>query len=144
MTGPNRREFVQAAACLLAGAALPGCAGVAAVRVTPSNGAVRLSTRELPQLARAGGHAKVLPEGATTPIYVLAGENGGYTALSSICTHRACTVDVEGAQLVCPCHGSIFDRTGRVLKGPAREPLRSFPLTATPGGELVIRLETQP
>lgn len=141
---PNRREFVQAAACLLAGAALPGCAGVAAVRVAPSNGAVRLSTRELPQLARAGGYAKILPEGATTPIYVLAGEDGGYAALSPLCTHRGCTVNVEGARLVCPCHGSIFDRAGRVLKGPADEPLRSFPLTATPGGELVIRLESQP
>lgn len=143
MTDLNRREFVGAAAALLASTALPGCAGVAAVQVAPSNGAVRLALREFPQLARAGGFVKVVPNGAETPIYVLAREDGGYTALSPICTHRGCTVDVEGPQLVCPCHGATYDRAGRVLRGPAEEPLRSFPLTATPNGELVIQLESR-
>ncbi|GFO61918.1 cytochrome b6 [Geomonas silvestris] len=45
-------------------------------------------------------------------------------ALSLICTHLGCTVNVTPGDIVCPCHGSSFDRDGRVLKGPADLPLR--------------------
>ena len=38
-----------------------------------------------------------------------------------------------GTIVTCPCHGSQFDvTTGKVLRGPAREPVRSYP----------VRLET--
>jgi Rieske Fe-S protein len=142
--GMDRRTFVELTAGMLTAAALPGCASVAALRVTPSEGAVRLPIRNFPQLARRGGFLKIHPEGAATPLYVLALDNGGYAALSPICTHRGCTVNIEGAQLPCPCHGSVFDREGRVLRGPAERPLKRFPATATPEGELIIQLESKP
>jgi cytochrome b6-f complex iron-sulfur subunit len=44
-------------------------------------------------------------------------------ALGLVCTHLGCTVTVTGSGLSCPCHGSRFDRQGRVLKGPADRPL---------------------
>jgi len=44
---------------------------------------------------------------------------GGFYALSLVCTHLGCTVVVTEDSLSCPCHGSSFDRQGRVLKGPA-------------------------
>jgi cytochrome b6-f complex iron-sulfur subunit len=44
-------------------------------------------------------------------------------ALDLVCTHLGCTVTVTGSGLSCPCHGSRFDRQGRVLKGPADRPL---------------------
>ena len=44
-------------------------------------------------------------------------------ALALVCTHLGCTVTVTGSGLSCPCHGSRFDRQGRVLKGPADRPL---------------------
>ena len=44
---------------------------------------------------------------------------GGFYALSLVCTHLGCTVTVNPGRLSCPCHGSEFDRQGRVLKGPA-------------------------
>jgi cytochrome b6-f complex iron-sulfur subunit len=40
-------------------------------------------------------------------------------ALDLVCTHLGCTVTVTGSGLSCPCHGSRFDRQGRVLNGPA-------------------------
>jgi cytochrome b6-f complex iron-sulfur subunit len=40
-------------------------------------------------------------------------------ALGLVCTHLGCTVTVTSSGLTCPCHGSRFDRHGRVLKGPA-------------------------
>jgi cytochrome b6-f complex iron-sulfur subunit len=50
----------------------------------------------------------------------------GYTvyALDLVCTHLGCTVTVTSSGLSCPCHGSRFDRQGRVLKGPADRTLR--------------------
>ena len=42
-------------------------------------------------------------------------------AFDSTCPHSGCAVsDQDGADLLCPCHGSTFDaRTGAVLSGPA-------------------------
>jgi Rieske Fe-S protein len=140
----DRRRFVELSAALLAGVALPGCASVAATRVVSSGGAVRLSLADHPQLARSGGYLKVQPEGATTPIYVLTLEDGSYAALSPICTHRGCTVDVEGEHLVCPCHGSTYDRGGRVLRGPAEQSLERFRTrVSADGSELFIQLESE-
>lgn len=53
-------------------------------------------------------------------------EEGRIYALSLVCTHLGCTVNVTAGDLVCPCHGSAFDRHGRVLQGPADRPLRSL------------------
>jgi len=50
--------------------------------------------------------------------------NGEIYALSLVCTHLGCTLNVTGERLSCPCHGSEFDRQGRVLKGPADRVLR--------------------
>jgi nitrite reductase/ring-hydroxylating ferredoxin subunit len=44
---------------------------------------------------------------------------GGFYALSLVCTHLGCTVTVTEDALSCPCHGSRFDRQGAVLTGPA-------------------------
>lgn len=55
-------------------------------------------------------------------VALLRDEKGCY-ALSLVCTHLGCTVTVAADQLSCPCHGSRFDRRGRVLKGPADRPL---------------------
>jgi cytochrome b6-f complex iron-sulfur subunit len=46
-------------------------------------------------------------------------DDSGFYALSLVCTHLGCTVTVTEDALACPCHGSRFDRQGKVLKGPA-------------------------
>lgn len=47
-------------------------------------------------------------------------------ALNLVCTHLGCTVNVTPSGLVCPCHGSAFDKEGRVLKGPADRALERY------------------
>lgn len=59
---------------------------------------------------------------------VLLRDEKGYNALSLICTHLGCTVTVTADTLACPCHGSLFDRRGLVLKGPADKPLEKLEL----------------
>lgn len=47
-------------------------------------------------------------------------------ALDLTCTHLGCTVAVHPTELVCPCHGSAFDRSGKVTRGPANRPLARY------------------
>lgn len=60
-----------------------------------------------------------------------------FYALDLSCTHLGCTVGVTPTELVCPCHGSRFDRHGAVLAGPADRPLRRLVLEER-GTELVV------
>jgi nitrite reductase/ring-hydroxylating ferredoxin subunit len=136
----RRRGFVEVTAGALAAAALPGCAAFVATPVTPLNGAIRLALRDFAQLEQPGGYVRIRPSGSADALYVLALGGGSFSVVSPICTHLQCTVNVEGAQLLCPCHGSLYDRQGNVLRGPAERPLRRYPATAV-GGELVIRYE---
>lgn len=52
-------------------------------------------------------------------------EDGLYHAVSANCTHLGCKVNWNSAEKSwdCPCHGSRFDIDGRVLNGPAQDPL---------------------
>jgi Rieske Fe-S protein len=138
----TRRQFVltcgTAAAALALGPA--GCASVVATRVTPVNGRVRLPIAEHPALSRPGGSLRVLPDGARDEILVLANPDGGYAVLSSVCTHQGCTVEAQASRLVCPCHGSTYDRTGQVLVGPAERALARFQAELTDDGILEISL----
>lgn len=42
-------------------------------------------------------------------------------ALNAVCTHLGCVVPWNQAQnkFICPCHGSQYDATGKVVRGPA-------------------------
>ena len=142
MTGPRaiaRRDFVATCTACCASLLLGGCASLVTHPVPVSSGRVRLALSAFPELARPDGAIKVLPDGMTDPIYVLVREAGEFRALSPICTHRGCTVDVHGDRLVCPCHGSTYDRDGRVLRGPAQRALTRFPVTRT-DDELLIEV----
>lgn len=134
----NRREFVAACAVTCGGALLAGCVSMVTHPVPVAGGRVRISLAQYPELSKPDGAIKVLPQGSAESIYVLAGTSG-FTAVSPICTHRGCTVDVSGARLVCPCHGSTYDREGRVLKGPAQRSLQRYQI-ARDGDVLLLEL----
>lgn len=80
--------------------------------------------------------ATFLPEGR---LFVFNSTEGFY-AISSVCTHLGCNVRYEenAEQFACPCHGSVFDRLGRVVTGPAPRPLLWFGLSLSARGELVV------
>lgn len=62
---------------------------------------------------------------------------------SPICTHLGCGYrwDVQDREFKCPCHGSVYDVTGRVLAGPAPRPLDELPAKIENGKLLVIYKE---
>ncbi|HCF28070.1 MAG TPA: UDP-galactopyranose mutase [Cyanobacteria bacterium UBA11049] len=48
-------------------------------------------------------------------------------AISLTCTHQGCTVQLaDDDKFHCPCHGAVFDRDGKVVKGPATRNLPRF------------------
>ena len=137
----GRREFVERSlGVVIAATVLGGCASLVTRTVTPVDGALRLALVHYPELTADAGSLKVKPDGASDPIYVLALGNRRFVALSPICTHLGCTVEIEESRLVCPCHGSNYDREGRVLRGPAEHPLAQYPVELTADDVLVIRL----
>lgn len=36
-----------------------------------------------------------------------------------VCTHLGCIPNTEGTGYLCACHGSVYDASGRIIKGPA-------------------------
>ena len=51
-----------------------------------------------------------------------------FVALSGICTHQGCTITSYGSQIfTCLCHGSEFNTSGQVVRGPASSPLAEYP-----------------
>ena len=60
------------------------------------------------------------------PIFLLRQSADNYSAVLMECTHKACEVQPFGKQLHCPCHGSEFTNTGKVLEGPAVKDLQKF------------------
>ena len=57
---------------------------------------------------------------------------GTFYAFGDTCTHQGCSLaegDLEATIVTCPCHGSQFDvTTGEVVRGPAGEPVESYPV----------------
>lgn len=55
-----------------------------------------------------------------------------------ICTHLGCVPTREEYGWFCPCHGSRYDNSGRVLKGPAPRNLDVPPYRFVSGDEILI------
>ncbi len=69
---------------------------------------------------------------------VLIQDNGKFSALSLVCTHLGCTVEVQPDGFACPCHGSRFNRAGHPVKGPATAPLKTLRVEQTTDGKLIL------
>lgn len=64
------------------------------------------------------------------------------TVFSPICPHAGCYYNwnPQTGQFHCPCHGSVFSISGKVLGGPAPRPLDALP-NEIKDGELYVRWE---
>lgn len=72
----------------------------------------------------APGEGKVM-EFKKRKVAAYRNEDGRVTMCSAVCTHLQCIVAWNPAEKTwdCPCHGSRFQPDGRVISGPAEEPL---------------------
>lgn len=75
-------------------------------------------------------------------VLVKTGENE-YVSYYLKCTHLGCSVEVpkgslEGKQLICPCHGGVFDAQGNNVSGPPPKPLPRLAVTVE-NGEIIVQ-----
>lgn len=69
---------------------------------------------------------------------VLIHDQDGFHALSLVCTHLGCVVERQVDIYACNCHGSRYDRSGKVTRGPAASALSVYQVERSPDGKLVI------
>ncbi len=99
---------------------------------------------ELPKEFKVG-YPKDYPEGVhfipARRIFVLR-ENNRFRAVSAVCTHLGCTMRWSEQDLAwkCPCHGSVFNEKGGVIKGPATRPLPWYDISVSLDGQLLVDL----
>lgn len=65
--------------------------------------------------------------------WLSATDEGGIVALYKVCTHLGCLykwVEANG-RFECPCHGSMYERSGQFIQGPAPRSLDRFALEIT-------------
>src|SRR5206468_2284720 len=65
-------------------------------------------------------------------------DSSGIYAISLVCTHQGCATDLGSSNIECPCHGSVFDLSGNVVRGPARSALPYLAVTEDAAGQLTI------
>ena len=92
---------------------------------TVANGVVSLTIDANSPLASVGNGALV--QTSSGNFLVARTGQGTFSALSSVCTHEVCTImGYQSQTFVCPCHGSEFNTSGKVTRGPAAASLRQF------------------
>lgn len=94
--------------------------------------------------------ASAIPEVGGEPYRDQAGKfyivrnDDGIQALYWKCVHLGCTVPYNAGEgdFHCPCHGSIFDKDGARIGGPATRRMDNFPVTVNEDGS--ISVDTNP
>jgi cytochrome b6-f complex iron-sulfur subunit len=118
------------------GGVLQGCGGsgtsgggsgspLPVVSASQNGGVVTLTIDAASPLAAVGSAALVQSSGGS--LLVAHTGQDTFVAVSSQCTHQACTITQFASQTyICPCHGSQFTTSGQVTSGPASRPLTQF------------------
>jgi len=66
-------------------------------------------------------------------------------ALNAVCTHLGCVVPWNKAEnkFMCPCHGSQYDKNGKVVRGPAPLSLALAHREESADGKVILRPWTE-
>ena len=128
----GRREFLVKSAFIAGGLVLT-LSGAASVFGKTADGTdVVIPIDDKSALNKMGG--SVVVDSTKGKIIVVRTGDAAFVAFSAVCTHKRGIVEYDGAtkQFECPKHHSKFDSTdGKVLDGPADEPLPKYPAKGT-------------
>lgn len=103
---------------------MPQSVKVAAVSEVPPGGRKSIIVDELPALLLHIGDA--------------------WYCIEDVCTHDGQPLTdgpVANCAITCPRHGAMFDlKSGKAIKMPATEPIRTYPVTVR-GGDVYVEVE---
>ena len=130
----TRKEFLKSASGLLAGVVasplgtlLEGCAApVFTTNASVVANRVVIPLKGMPDLTQSNSYAKVYVGEYGNPFILFIRDGGEIWAVLSTCSHNGCEVRKLRTLFECPCHGSEYDLGGKVLRGPAPDPLESY------------------
>lgn len=140
---PPRRHFLSLLWGGLGLAALAELIWVAGSFLRPGRSVLQDATSE--GLMPAGGVDAFQPGSVTAfprgRFYLVRLADGGFLALSRRCPHLGCTLPwvAEENQFVCPCHASVFDIQGAVIRSPAPRGMDLHPVTIE---NAVVKVDT--
>lgn len=101
-----------------------------AQKTKPLNLRIDLKDERYATLNRSGGAVYVEVETESRPVIVHRISESEVVAFSSVCTHAGCKVNLpKDGKVVCRCHNSMFDGTGKLISGPAGSDLKQFSAT---------------
>jgi menaquinol-cytochrome c reductase iron-sulfur subunit len=62
-------------------------------------------------------------------------QKGEWVAYDPHCTHLGCPYRWDSGKqaFLCPCHGGVFSKDGKVVSGPPPKPLQRFPVKVASG-----------
>lgn len=131
----SRRDFISLTwKSLLWLSGLIGTAALWRYFSNPVAGATRSSYDLGPIEALPSEPVTIIPEAQA----VLLNTPEGFRALSQVCPHLGCLVNIAATGFSCPCHGSEFHRDGGLKKGPADQPLQTLTLSVSEAGHLIL------
>ena len=102
------------------------------VRQDPVDGAAGALAR-VDDIPDDGALAATAPDGSKVLLTRTGSDVRGFSA---VCPHEGCTVAPDDGQLTCPCHGSQFELSGDLKRGPARTGLTAFAVRVVDGDVL--------
>lgn len=122
----RRRQFVSLTVLGSCAAATAGCG--TADDPGGLDADVVLDLADYGDLTTEGGWVELSPSVTdySESIFVERLANDEFRALSAYCNHEGCNVERSSGAYVCPCHGSRFELSGKLDKGPATAGLRKF------------------
>jgi cytochrome b6-f complex iron-sulfur subunit len=140
----DRRDFLGQATLAAVAAVLAACSGGGSDVFAPaspnpepppgtSGGSLTVTISAFPALASVGGIAAVGNIGVR-PVAVVRTGQTSYTALSRVCTHAGCEINIVSGGFSCPCHGSRFNSAGQATQGPAQLALQRFNVAVSADG----------
>jgi Rieske Fe-S protein len=140
----DRRNFIKTGclACTsvsLLSFVVQACSSVKYTTAAMHENGLRVKLSEFETKAGSRPYVIVRNDMLQYPICVYKLDSSSFTALWMKCTHQGAELQVAGEQLVCPAHGSEYDRFGKVTQAPAMADLRAFPVEIQ-GDELFIDL----
>jgi len=142
LENPDRRDFLTTATSIVTGAGVAAACWPFVSSMNPSSDVLSKATTEASLKGIRPGEVKTV-EWQGKPVFILRrtekqisemeqsqGDkdpesdasrviNPDWLIVVGLCTHLGCVPSRKKDGWFCPCHGSVYDNSGRILKGPA-------------------------